>query len=201
LILATPQAQQWLSEPAPANPPAPATQSKEAFDPLLERVISRSEANDQGLIFFDMETGQRKPPPFPLLLRSNHGPALVELSTELLEWVKSNRMDVLIQFSENTWNVMNFRMEEDYVAPPTHWERVTADAVAAVFASKDAAKLERDEVPASSLGNLFDDRRGDCKAFRTRSNTLGMMQWAGLRTAPHGVKIRYKLLQGSTTRR
>jgi hypothetical protein len=120
------------------------------------------------------------------------------LSTELLQWVKSNHLDMLIQFTTTGWNVMNLRMQEDYIAQANDWDEVTADAITAVFAAKDAAGVMRDEVPASSFGHAFDDQRDYCKAFRTRSNTMGVMQWVGLNTAPHGVKIRYRFVEAST---
>lgn len=179
-------------------PNPPVVSAGENFGPLFERVISETEASEQHLVCFDFETGKRFRPPFPLLLRPNQGPAFVELSPELMQWVKSNHSDVLIQFTSTGWNVMNLQMQEDFVAQPTAWDSVTADRVAAVFAAKDAAGLVRAEVPASSSGHAFDDQRDSAKAFRTRSNTMGVMQWSGLNTVPRSVKIRYRFVESST---
>jgi hypothetical protein len=52
-------------------------------------------------------------------------------------------------------------------------------------------------VPAADRGIGFHDQFDRPKAFRTRSNTTGVLQWAGLSTTPHSVKIRYRLVEAS----
>ena len=77
----------------------------------------------------------------------------------------------------------------------TQWEQSNADMVDAVFVRWDRVNANRSDVPAASPGNRFEDHFDRPKAFRTRSNTMGVLQWAGKSTTPHGVKVRYRFVE------
>jgi serine/threonine protein kinase len=173
-----------------------------AFGPVIERVIAMPDADDQGLVFFDMETGKSFKPPFPLTFHPNQGPAFVELTPELSQWIKARDMDILLHLGEKTWDMMTLEMQEGFAGQFNEWETISPEKVIAVFAQKDADHLVRDEVPASSFGNSYRDEFGSFNAFRTRSDTMGVYQFEGVdNTTRRGVGMRYKLVQatGSTS--
>lgn len=71
---------------------------------------------------------------------------------------------------------------------------LSASLVEDVFDRRDRLNLARPDVPTASQGNSFQGQFDRPKAFRTRSNTMGVMQWAGQSTTPRSVKIRYRLV-------
>jgi hypothetical protein len=162
--------------------------------PLVERIIRRQEADQQGFVFFDLETGRSLPAPFPLTMRSNQGLAFVEMTPGLQQWILANRVDVLIHFAGETWSSMNLRMQEDFIPEAPAWPQATSQMVSNVFARWDTLHQPRPEVPAASQGRRFDDQFDRLKAFRTRSNTVGVMQWAGQSTTPRSVNVRYRIV-------
>jgi len=184
-----------------------------SFGPVIERVITTPDADDQGLVFFDMETGKSFKPPFPLTFHPNQGPAFVELTPELKEWIKARDVDVLLHLGEKTWDLMTLEMQEDFGGQLNEWETISPEKVIGIFAKKDAEHLVRDEVPASSFGHNYPAEFGSFnavwppssssglkmpfKAFRTRSNTMGVYQLQGMGNSNRrGVGIRYKVVQG-----
>lgn len=180
-----------------SNPAAAVVPEESGFSPVVERVIRQDEADEQGFVFFDIETGRSLPPPFALVMRSNQDPAFVELPAALEQWILANRMDVLIHFAGESWSSMNLRMQEDFIPEAAEWDLVTTGKVADVFARWEAVSPARAEVPAASQGRGFHDQFDRPKAFRTRSNTMGVMQWAGQSTTPRSVKICYRLVEAT----
>ena len=180
----------------PAEPQRRTTHKSRTFGPVIERVIATPDADDQGLVFFDVETGKSFKPPFPLTFHPNQGPAFVELTPELKQWIKARDVDVLLHLGEKTWDLMTLQMQEDFAGQLNEWETISPDKVIGVFAKKDADHLVRDEVPASSFGHSYRDGFGSFNAFRTRSNTMGVYQFEGVdNSTRRGVGIRYKLVQ------
>ena len=169
------------------------------FGPVIERVIATPDGDDQGLVFLDMETGKSFKPPFPLTFHPNQGPAIVELTPELKQWIKARDVDVLLHLGEKTWDMMTLEMQEGFAGQLNEWETISPDKVIGVFAKKDADHLVRDAVPASSVGQSYRDGFGSFNAFRTRSNTMGVYQFRGLGNSTRcGVGLRYKLVQSAT---
>ncbi|MHB1037844.1 MAG: protein kinase domain-containing protein [Pirellulales bacterium] len=196
----------------------------QSFGPVIERVIATSDADNQGLVFFDMETGKSFKPPWALTLRPNRGPTFVDLTPELQRWIKARDVDVLLHLGDRAWDLMTLEMQEDFAGQLNEWETIAPEKVVGMFAKKDAdhlvrirtryqveypdldplplfAKqdadhLVRDAVPASSFGHSYRDGFGSFSAFRTRSNTLGVNQFEGVeKSTGNGVRIRYKLVQ------
>jgi hypothetical protein len=96
-------------------------------------------------------------------------------------------MDVLIRFPETRWSRMNLRMREDFLTGEGNCQQARASVVEDVFNRWDRLNLARPDVPAASQGNSFQGRFERPKAFRTRSNTKGAMQWAGQGPTPQQV--------------
>ena len=169
------------------------------FGPVIGRVIATPDGDDQGLVFLDMETGKSFKPPFPLTFHPNQGPAFVELTPELKQWIKARDVDVLLHLGEKTWDMMTLEMQEGFAGQLNEWETISPDKVIGVFAKKDADHLVRDAVPASSVGQSYRDGFSSFNAFRTRSNTMGVYQFRGLGNSTRcGVGLRYKLVQSAT---
>jgi hypothetical protein len=141
-----------------------------SFGPVIERVIATPDADDQGLVFLDLETGKSLKPPFPLTFHPNQGPTFVELTPELKQWIKARDVDVLLHLGEKTWDLMTLEMQEGFAGQLNEWETISPKEVIGLFAKKDADHLARDAVPASSFGYSYRDEFGVFNAFRTRSN-------------------------------
>ena len=168
------------------------------FGPVVERVIATADADEQGLVFFDMETGKSFKPPFPLTFRPNQLPFFVELTPELKQWIKARDVDVLLRLGEKTWKLMTLEMQEAFAGQLNEWETISPEKVIGIFAAKDAEHLVRDEVPASRSVQSYRDGFSSFDAFRTRSNTIGVYQFEGVdNSTRRGVRLRYRLMQGT----
>jgi len=168
------------------------------FGPVAEKTVATTDADGQGLVFLDLETGQTARPPFALTLHPAHGPAFVDLTPELLEWVRAQGMDLLLRLGDKGWDQMTLEMQQDFAGQFGEWETVTPAQVAGIFARKDAKGQVRDLVPASSFGHAYRDGLGPVTAFRTRRDTLGIYQVEGIENDTRkGVGFRYRLVQSA----
>ena len=166
------------------------------FGPVIEKVIGTEDADDQGLVFFDLEAGRSCRPPFPLKLLPGRAPAFVDLTPELRQWIRAQGMDILLLLGATTWSMMTLQMQEEFAGQLADWEAVSPAKVVAGFAAKDAVGLVRGEVPASSSGHSYSDGFGSFSACRTRSNTMGVYQFEGVSNSTRrGVSLRYKLVR------
>jgi hypothetical protein len=171
-----------------------ASSESQDFGPVIERVIATPDADDQGFVFFSLQTGKSFKPPFSLS-QSVFGSTWTGLAPELQQWIRTNDVDVLLYLDDQRWALRSLEMEEQPLGRPDQWEQVTADSVAAAFRRRYTAYAEK------LLGGPFitatdaRDRFTPCTAFRTRRNAMGMWQVAGMNTTPRGVKIRYKLVE------
>jgi hypothetical protein len=177
-----------------ATAPAPP-----GFGPVIEKVISTEDADGQGLVFLDMETGKSARPPFPLTLRPGQGPGFVELTPELTKWIRARDVDLLLRLGDRGWDLMTLDMQQDFAGQLDEWETVSPAAVVALFAQKDAVGQVRDAVPAGSFSHGYGDGFGALDAFRTRRDTMGVYQFEGVENSTRrGVRLRYKLLLPAT---
>ncbi|MBI3849346.1 MAG: serine/threonine protein kinase [Verrucomicrobia bacterium] len=186
------------------NPSSQPTQVRQAvrtsrpivFGPVIERVLATPDADDQGWVFFDLETGKSFKPPFPLEFHPNQGPAFVELTPELKQWIKARDLDVLLHLGKKNWDMMTIETQEEFGGQLQEWETISPEKVVEVFAKKDANHAVRDEAPASNFGHSYRDGFGSFNAFRTRGNTMGVYQFEGVdNSTRRGVGIRYKLVK------
>jgi hypothetical protein len=165
------------------------------FGPILERSIDTGDADGQGLVFFDLETGRVSRPPFAVTFRPGHA-TFVELTPELLAWVRAQDMDLLVHFGDRSWDMLTLETQEDFAGQSGDWASLAAEDAVAIFARKDAAGQLRDLVPASSSGHSYSEGLGSVTACRTRRNTVGVYQVEGIEnTTRRGVGLRYKLVQ------
>ena len=187
---------EYKVEAAKDQPAQPETAA--AFGPVNEQIVTTNDAGNDGLVFFDMETGKFFKPPFALKFHPGEAPAFVEFTPELKEWIKANGVDVLFHLGEKSWDMLTLEMQEDIAGQPTEWNKVIPEAVRNIFLSKDAAHLVLGDFPASSFGHGYRDGPGACNAFRTRTGTMGVYQLEGIDdTARRGVRIHYKLVKNA----
>jgi len=165
------------------------------FGRVIETLIATADADDQGWGFFDLETDKPFKPPFPLTFLPNQGPAFVELTPELKEWIKARGVDLLLHLGETNWDMMTLGMQEEFAGQLNEWKTISPEKVIGIFAKKDADHLVRDEVPASSFGHSYRGEYGAVTAFRTRRNAMGVYQIQGMGNINRrAVGIRYRLV-------
>lgn len=178
--------------------PASPESSQLLFAPVTWKEIATQDCDAQGLVFFDMETGKLLKPSFALKL-TNRSPDIVELTPELKQWINTNDMDILFHFGSKSWEKMRLEMQEDFLGQQNEWETIKPEKVWDHFAEKDAAGFVRNYLPGTSSSMDYHGDWSSCQAFRTRTNTMGVLQDEGFEnTSVRGVRIRYKLVQSRT---
>jgi len=174
------------------------------FGPTVERVLTPDDADEQGYMFFDFETGKSYKPPFALKMFGQ-----LEMTPELLGWVKSTGVDLLIRFGDkdkNHWWQTIIGLE--WGLNSGTWEAVTPRDVTDAFARRDGAGTPRHriEAPGTAFADFkdpdsreFPSIQSSSSAFRTATNTLGVMQLYGTDKPSRAVTIRYRILQDLPT--
>ena len=167
------------------------------FGPVIERVISTQNCDEQGLVFFSMASGKPLKPPFPLKRHPNQLPDIVEVTPELKQWVKANDADILFHLGDKTFERMNLEMREADVARFDQWESVSPEDVVEFFVKEDAARMVNGYMTGSEGPHDYRQREtGGVLAFRTRTKLMGAYQYVGVdNDMVRGVWIRYKLVQ------
>jgi hypothetical protein len=108
------------------------------------------------------------------------------------EWIRSHGLDVVATDSSNN-NPVLLGMNSVIVTAPTNaWDTVTAPDVVNNW---DLLRNEPRQMKAfgAALG------KSDTYIFKTREGGMGLLQLTGFTDNPRGVKLRYKLVQNSTT--
>ncbi len=166
-----------------------------SFGSVIERVITADDADNQGLVFFDIAGGKTLKPPFRLKL-TNRLPDVVEITPELKEWTRANNVDLMFHIGEKGFSRMNLEMREGFAGQLNEWPTVEPEKVFEVLAKVDAQNTELTFLTNSSGIQDYRPSFGSFDAFRTRSKTLGVYQFTGVQTdTRRGVWIRYKLIQ------
>jgi serine/threonine protein kinase len=157
------------------------------FSPVYERVlpfkgILSSQPNADHLFgWLDLDSG--------LVMTS---PVLDYLSRSGHEWTRTNGLDVVT--TESSKNVPMLLGIDAVIAPaPTNgWDIVTAADVV-----QNWELLEQEPQQKKAFGAI--PGKTDMFFFRTREGGKGILQILGFADNPHGVKIRYKLVQSGST--
>ena len=185
--------------------PAPVMDVKELKPPLLsvpgfqatrQIIISSTDADADGCVFFKMSTGESIRPPFPLTLKPSKA-FFAEITPELDKWITEQDVDVLFRFEDRELRMITLEMQDDFVAQPMEWEAVTPEQAREVFRKKDAAHLVRDKLPNASSGG-YTSGFSSVNAFRTRSGVIGVFQKRGdieSDSGTRGVRLRWKLVE------
>jgi beta-lactamase regulating signal transducer with metallopeptidase domain/uncharacterized protein YjbI with pentapeptide repeats/Leucine-rich repeat (LRR) protein len=160
-----------------------------------EVTILASDANEQGLVFFDIETGKTFKPPFELQFVSPPTlPEFVTLTPEIKDWIKTSGVDILFHINEKHWAYVTLGMRINFIAQPNDWKKATLFEAMKHFEQQDAQGLVSGEFPTSSMGADYREELGHVDAFRTRDKAVGVMRWTGISKPDRGVKIQYRLM-------
>ncbi|MGA2240571.1 MAG: DUF4019 domain-containing protein [Verrucomicrobiota bacterium] len=162
------------TRPAPAWSAAAQNLS---FGPVIERVVSGE--GDANRRFIDFDTGK-------LFAAAEFFGAKDESSPEeTQQWWRKAGIDAMGDMSAAVHGLVGFEMVAAPV-PAEEWERATPARLDYYFT------LAKPGTPATMSG------RGELPvtfAFKTRQGGRGLLQITGFTDNPHGVKIRYKLVQ------
>jgi serine/threonine protein kinase len=166
-----------------------------AIGPVVERVISNHDANEQGFVCIDFETGRVHKPPFPLLkqevLGSRENP---EQIPELMQWVETTGADYLFHLEDKGWSTMPLKlkpMSGRNPVFPKDVDRVQVDDLAFV----EAGPTGKVYYPVPFADFSYSVNESFCMGFITANGAKGALQFMGMETTPPAVQIRYRLVQ------
>ena len=165
------------------------------FQRTRQIILSRSDADADGCLFFKMTPGESIRPPFRLTMKPGNA-YFAEFTSELEKWIAEHDVDILFKITDAGWQMMTLEMQADFAAQPLMWESVTPEQLRAVFRSKDARGLVRDKVPIARRGG-YSSGFSSVDAFRTRRDAIGAYQIRGDIESDSGVKgirLRWKLV-------
>jgi serine/threonine protein kinase len=165
------------------------------FGPVIERVLPEPAAGIACAL--DFETGRFVTPPDDLAEKLKLG--MADIGSDAARWLRDSGADAVVNMpNRGTLRLfegvaMSYARDEN---PPLRWEEFTpADVVSAM----GQAGHERTQRFANSDRTFYETPAvsPDALAFITREGSMGVMEILGLSANPPGVKIRYKLVQGT----
>jgi hypothetical protein len=170
----------------------PAVAQKLSFGPVVEHTL-KSPAVDRANSFLNLEKGIVMVPPATLNLSDRKA---------VWEWAKKQGVDAVADTSPEVRGLLGFELHVANV-PDAEWEQGTLDSLGrAVMAEefhstkfpRSESELDEEYVSANTVST--DTKRTRTFAFRTRENSLGILQLLQISDEPNGfVKVRYKLVQ------
>ena len=184
--------------PAPTTasaPEIPLTEPATPASPLPEQVVvmSSSNADESGLLFFDMETGRSFAAPTTLNIQLRDEHFFIERTDEFIDWIERKDVDLAILFRNSDWARLNIDMQEEHASQPTAWPTLAPENALEIFERKDAKGLVSGRFPASSWGNGYRDGASSGIAFRTRTQSTGVFQLEAFEnTINKGVIVRLR---------
>ena len=171
--------------------PLPAGSSAATFGPVIERVIP--DPAEGTACVLDFETGNLLEPPAEVVRALSHDVSTFDPT--ILRWLRDNGGDAAvapdgsIQLMEGV--VLNPTVERH----ATTWEELTPNVVASgIDGMSEEERRASIHQPAFHLVTL---RYPAAMEFTTRERSVGVLQILGATDNPHGVKIRYRLVQDS----
>jgi serine/threonine protein kinase len=154
------------------------------FGPVIERVVKDDGAGSN--FFIDLDTGKLLSPPADLKL-----PGADPRNQEaFLAWVRESGIDAMGETSLSVKGLVGMELIARPVPGPL-WEKLTPQALPAdaAFSSQRTAATATHLSAKGELPETF--------LFKTREGGVGLLQITGFTENPHGVKIRYKLVQAT----
>jgi hypothetical protein len=166
------------------------------FQATRQIIVSSTDADADGCVFFKMSTGESIRPPFPLTLKPRNA-FFADITPELDKWIIEHDVDALFRFEERELRMITLGMQDDFVAQPMEWETVTPEQARDVFRKKDAQHLVRTKLPNASSGG-YTSGFSSVNAFRTRRDVIGIFQSRGdieSDSGTRGVRLRWKIVE------
>jgi beta-lactamase regulating signal transducer with metallopeptidase domain/HEAT repeat protein len=154
------------------------TKGGKRFGAVIENVLPVTEGRSEKLL--DIDTGRWD-------TKADFG----ENDRETHKWVRDNGLDLLGVFEKEQFGLLAFDMA---VLPVknTDWERLTAEEVVANWS---LAQMEANKITPMTPMEAPD--RPATYLFRTRENGIGILQIVDFTDNPKGVKIQYKIVEGT----
>ncbi len=167
--------------------------SGSTFGPVIEHTLN-SPTVDRSISYVDLESGKVVPLPAEFDLKDTKA---------LSAWVAKNGVDGVADTSQQVRGLLGFGLHVAQV-PDNQWEQATRDSIARAvvekafqhskFNSFKSDDMEQWVISANTVSTNPKPSRSF--AFRTRNNSLGILQLLEQTDEPGGfVKFRYKLLQ------
>ena len=164
-----------------------------SFGPVIERILERR--GKVTFSFVDLDTGATHKPPSPLKTKEGSPPlnvTTVELTPELIQWVRDKGIDGLIHFDGDTFGIRGFWLQRS-VNPWDAWDSLTAVDAVRMFAEIASSKRSDMLTFTSVIEKPF---YGVSYPFRTREGAIGILQIIEIvDKKPRGVRVRYKMAQ------
>ena len=154
------------------------TKGGKRFGAAIENVLPVTEGRSEKLL--DIDTGRWG-------TKADFG----ENDRETHKWVRDNGLDLLGFFEKEQFGLLAFDMAV-LPAKNTDWERLTAEEVVANWS---LAQMEANKITPMTPMEAPD--RPATYLFRTRENGIGILQIVDFTDNPKGVKIRYKIVEGT----
>jgi serine/threonine protein kinase len=168
------------------------------FLPETELLITRNDADADGFVFIQMETGKVFKPPFDLKVRPD-STGFVEITPELSQWITANNVDLLLRMPDSSWGLMNLQLQVVDLGTTKDWNPVLPENLIDALAKKDADFRESTS-NATSAGFGAEVAFGHSIAFRTRNDVMGVYSMENALDDDHHVlRMRIELLQSTGT--
>jgi hypothetical protein len=154
--------------------------------PVIERQLRTAgdAAEDRVL---DLDDGRLLSVPTNVIVASVNNPR------PLLNWMVEHGADLLVTDDPSSTN-LDFHVDDGLLLPPA--DNSTFDSIAASNVGRQLVKPGASQdvsVPKVEVGAL------PVLLFKTREGGVGVLRISGVTENPRGVKIRYKLVQGTST--
>ncbi len=146
------------------------------FGPVTDLTVNDDGAGED--FFMDLDRGRLFSPPPGLDLHQTDA---------MRRWVRENGIDAMGETSTSVHGLVGIEMVAFPFASP-RWDSVTAEQL--IGDQTLGAAQPNSLVPISAKGDL-----PATYIFKTREGGTGILQIVGFSSDPHGVKIRYKLVQ------
>ncbi len=157
-----------------------------SFGPVIERVV------DDGSNAIDFDTGRFEELELPIFVVSNEGEmfgGLAEGAALVANWMMDQRLDAFYENKELYGYNMDIRPLK-----PSQWNTVSPSGLQALLSTE-----KTEPQPMVRMSPKTDN--AGTYAFRTREGGTGLLQIAGLPNDQDGVKIRYRLVQTTDSRK
>lgn len=168
-----------------------------SFSPVVEKSLSRSSADESGLVFINLKSGAILRPPFLVKVDATTSPG-IETSLELKKWVEQTGVDAFIIFLDGYWAMggLEMRQQDDSAGRVTS-AGVTVRDVLADFEMKNTTVHVSSYCPFYMSGMGYGPDSYSYFRFRTREGVMGVLQWSGINANAHSIKLAYKFVQAT----
>ncbi len=167
--------------------PATVPASMMTFGPVIKRVVNDISAGNNS--FLNLETGKLLTP-----VKKLHG------GEQMRIWSEESDADLTYSVKDLAGgDVPGFTLFGGFTAGPVDWDTTTPESVLKAVREMEA-KLAKtpSEAPRSTTITIY---LSDpvCYVVKTRKGRLGLVQITGVNDTPPSVRIRYKLVQGTSS--